>query len=72
MIQKKIFLGDWYTTVIAPKDTWVKNTGYQSGMCPQAEAVAKEVINFPTHYKITRAQIEKIAYDFPINTANTQ
>lgn len=56
--KKNIFLGNWYNQVVAPKDFPLKITGYQKGICPEAEEACKKIINLPTN--ISKAQAEKI------------
>lgn len=53
--KKKIYLGDWYTQVIDPKETDLKKIGYQIGKCPNAEKIAGRIINLPTHINIKKA-----------------
>lgn len=47
--KNKIILGDWYTTVIAPKDINVSLFGYKSGSCPKAELATTTTLNLPTN-----------------------
>lgn len=49
-----IIFGDWYNTVIAPKDIELKNTGYASGSCKKAEEMAKLSINLPTDRNLNK------------------
>lgn len=61
MAQKEgILLGDWYNTVIAPKDTDISKMGYVPGSCPNAEKLSRESINLPTSVHITAKDQEKI------------
>ena len=55
-----ILLGDWYNTVIAPKDADESKMGYTKGSCPNAEKIASESLNLPTHIHITAQDQEKI------------
>lgn len=55
-----IFLGDWYDTVIAPKDTDLNAVQYPIGSCPIAEAVCKKAFNLPTHRAIDMQSAQKI------------
>lgn len=54
LAKKGIFLGDWYDTVIAPKDIDIAQTGYVVGSCPVAERIAEESVNLPTGRHITQ------------------
>lgn len=61
MAQKEgILLGDWYNTVIAPKDTDLSKMKYISGSCPKAEKLAAQSINLPTSIHINEKDQEKI------------
>jgi len=44
----KIILGDWYDSVIAPRDLSMDKTGYTPGACPNAEKLAARIVNLPT------------------------
>jgi len=55
-----ILLGDWYSTVIAPKDTDISKMGYTPGSCPKAEKFAAESINLPTSIHITPKDQDRI------------
>lgn len=43
-----IILGDWYDTVVAPKDADLPSVGYRRGACPRAEEAARQSVNLPT------------------------
>lgn len=58
--KENILLGDWYTTVIAPYDTKLKEMQYETGMCPNAESCAKRTLNLPTHINISMKEAERI------------
>lgn len=58
--KKNILLGDWYTTVIAPFDTKLDKMQYKTGMCPNAEWLAKRTLNLPTHINISLKDAERI------------
>ncbi len=46
-------LGDWFDCPIHPKKANPALFGYSSGTCPEAERAAREVINLPTHTKVS-------------------
>lgn len=50
---RNIFLGDWYDVPIAPRQVDAVQAGYKWGSCPNAEMVAKEIINLPLHINLT-------------------
>lgn len=59
----KIFLDDgWRKTPIVPFDTHQEKMKYDFGSCPQAEKIAKEVLNLPTHINISLKQAKKILF----------
>ena len=62
---RQILLGNWYQSVVAPKGVDLKMINYQSGSCPNAEAVVKKVINLPTLIgQIKAKKIINLIYDY--------
>ena len=58
--KQNILLGDWYTTPIAPFDTKMEKMKYKTGMCPNAEYLARRTLNLPTHINIKQQDAERI------------
>lgn len=58
--QQGLYLGDWYTTVLAPADCQLKDFQYKPGSCPRAEQAAVETLNLPTHIQMTPAKVERV------------
>jgi len=58
--KQNILLGDWYTTAIAPFDTKMEEMKYEKGMCPNAESLAKQTLNLPTHINISPKDARRI------------
>ena len=58
--QKNILIGDWYDSPIAPKDTKLDKLGYQNGTCPNAEKLATETFNLPTHINFSQKEAQKV------------
>jgi len=59
--KRKIFLNDgWKKTPIVPPDTDLEKMKYKLGSCPQAEKIAKSIINLPTHINISQKDAQKI------------
>ena len=58
--EKNILLGDWYTSPVAPDDTNLDTMKYKVGSCKNAENLAKETFNLPTHINISRFEAERI------------
>lgn len=57
----KILLGDWYATPVTPCSLDQQNiTQYIPGSCPEAEKAATQIINLPTHTRLTPDDIERI------------
>ena len=56
----RVLLGDWYDTPLAPTDALPAAFGYTAGTCPVAEEAARNVINLPTHPRLTAKQLEEI------------
>jgi perosamine synthetase len=52
-------IGSWFAIPLHPEGTDMMALGYHHGMCPQAEAAAREVLNLPTHRKVSIAVAEK-------------
>ncbi len=59
-----IYLGDWYTTALAPVGVNYEAVGYIPGSCPVAERLASQSINLPTHIGISEKDIQKIIHVF--------
>lgn len=57
---RNIVLGDWYDQVVAPRQVDLSRTGYTPGMTPQAESVARHIINLPTHPRMSLHDAEKV------------
>jgi dTDP-4-amino-4,6-dideoxygalactose transaminase len=58
--RNNLLIGDWYDTVIAPHDTKLEKMQYIPGSCPQAEKLARETLNLPTHINISKEEAKKI------------
>ena len=58
--QAGIFLGDWYTTAIAPTGVSYEKIGYDPAKCPTAERLTRNIINLPTDIHITEQDAERI------------
>ncbi len=55
-----IILGDWYNTIIAPKDINKICTNYTTGDCPHAENLSKHSINLPTNRNVTEKDAQNV------------
>ena len=57
----KIFLNDgWRKKVIVPPDTNQQKMQYIEKTCPNAEFIAKYIVNLPTHINVSVGQAQKI------------
>lgn len=57
---KNIFLGDWYSTVIAPKDIDPTIFKYKLKSCPQAEKLTQKIVNLPTNPNLSQVDASKV------------
>ncbi|HOB73936.1 MAG TPA: DegT/DnrJ/EryC1/StrS family aminotransferase [Phycisphaerae bacterium] len=48
-----IELGSWFECPLHPIETPLEAYGYASGSCPVAEQAAREVVNLPTHMRVS-------------------
>lgn len=55
-----IELGNWTGANILPADSDLKNAYYKIGSCPNAELIADELINLPTHKNISQKDAQRI------------
>jgi dTDP-4-amino-4,6-dideoxygalactose transaminase len=53
-------IGSWFEIPLHPEGTDMAKFGYTSGMCPESERACREVVNLPTHSKITAKEMERI------------
>ena len=60
MRKKHIYLGTWYSNVIDPKGVNFKKLYYVPGSCPNAERIAKKIINIPTYPSLTDKEVARI------------
>lgn len=58
--KQNMLLGDWYTAPIAPDDTQIDQIKYVAGSCHNAEKLAKQTLNLPTHINISMEDAKKI------------
>jgi dTDP-4-amino-4,6-dideoxygalactose transaminase len=52
-------IGSWFEVPLHPKETDQPKFGYQPGACPVAERASNEVINLPTHRRVSERDIER-------------
>ena len=52
-------IGSWFECPLHPKETDQAAFGYRDGDCPVAEKAAREVVNLPTHRRVSARDIER-------------
>jgi dTDP-4-amino-4,6-dideoxygalactose transaminase len=57
---KNLLIGDWYTSPVVPDDTRRDKLLYEAGSCPNAEKLARETFNLPTHINISKIDAQRI------------
>ena len=55
-----IELGSWFDSPLHQIETSLQAYGYQSGMCPQGEKAAREVVNLPLHPRTNEKTVKRI------------
>lgn len=58
--RNRLEIGSWFETPLHPEGTDMGAFGYYEGMCPESDKASREVINLPTHDKITLKEIHRI------------
>ncbi|MDP3988467.1 MAG: DegT/DnrJ/EryC1/StrS aminotransferase family protein [Candidatus Levybacteria bacterium] len=58
--RKGIYVGKWYSEVIDPKGVDFEKIYYRAGSCPNAEFLAKRIINLPTYPLMTTKDAKNI------------
>ncbi len=56
--EQGILLGNWYHNIVDPTGVDFAAIGYRVGLCPEAEKIAKHIINCPT--TISRKEAEQV------------
>ena len=54
-----IELGSWFECPLHPIETPLVSYDYQTGMCPEAEKAAREVVNLPLHLRVNARTAER-------------
>lgn len=52
-------IGSWFEVPLHPEGTRMEDFGYREGMCPEADRASREVVNLPTHLKVTESTAER-------------
>ena len=54
--RNRIEIGDWFNHPLHPREANAEAFGYKSGMCPEGERAAREIINLPLTKRTTEKQ----------------
>ncbi len=52
-------IGSWFERPLHPAETNQAAFGYNDGDCPEAEKAAREVINLPTHRRVSKRDVRR-------------
>lgn len=58
----QVYVGDWYTQPVDPRDVSLASAGYKKGSCPKTEKICSSIINLPTYPTMTNKDVEHILY----------
>ena len=58
--RKGVEIGSWFEVPLHPAGTRMEDFGYSRGICPQGEAASDQVINLPTHLRVSESTAEKV------------
>jgi perosamine synthetase len=61
-------IGSWFESPMHPEKDDMTKFGYTLGTCPESERAAQEVVNLPTHLKITQKEARRVL-DFLVKHA---
>jgi len=61
MRRNGVYLGDWYSNIVDPKGTELREIMYKMGSCPNAESIASHIINLPTYPNLSNNDLKKVA-----------
>lgn len=59
-LSPEVKLGEWFTSVLEEAETPSRG-GYSDGSCPNAEQLARDLVNLPTYPRVRVADAERIA-----------
>jgi perosamine synthetase len=63
--------GTWLNHPLHPEGSNFASCGYRRGMCPNAERVARQIVNIPVHSRTGAWMIERIEKEFRANRARS-
>jgi dTDP-4-amino-4,6-dideoxygalactose transaminase len=54
-----IELGSWFESPLHPAETPLEAYDYEPGLCPEAEAASRQVVNLPLHPRVSEATVKR-------------
>lgn len=57
---QNMLLGDWYDAPLVPRTANMVKFQYTIGSCPNAEEIARHIINLPTYSLLTDTEVSKV------------
>ncbi|HSD99025.1 MAG TPA: DegT/DnrJ/EryC1/StrS aminotransferase family protein [Patescibacteria group bacterium] len=58
--KKHVYLGDWYSNGVDPKNVDLSEIFYEYGMCPTDEYISQHIINLPTYPTMSKKDVQKV------------
>lgn len=58
--RERVEIGSWFESPLHPEGTDLQRFHYTHGCCPESERAAREVVNLPTHRKISMKEAERV------------
>ncbi len=58
--KQRLEIGSWFEVPLHPAGTRMEDFAYRRGMCPRAEAACDQVINLPTHLRVSESTAERV------------
>jgi len=55
-----IVLGDWYKSILYAPDSSLQTLQYVKGSCPNAERLADQIVNLPTHINVSTQDARRV------------
>ena len=59
--ENSIYLGDWYSHIIDPKNINLERIFYNKGSCKMAENVSRNILNLPCYPRMTDEDAKRVS-----------
>ena len=59
--ENSIYLGDWYSHIIDPKNINLERIFYNKGSCKMAENVSRNILNLPCYPRMTDEDVKRVS-----------